>query len=293
CHEERGPARVYVIVRDGTASHGAVCELTRFFLLDCRRYATLTCVPKATNEWKEMNSRSAAQERISLAIGDWMHKLDEYPGWREWKLSQIGYTLRFDDEFMPTENISEEFKFSPEIQGEHDIITLYLELLSTANALRDVEWYFRRYPFSRAPVSRENHLRYCCEMYFGRFYQFRERLKKLSKAVNKTVPDNELDFSTFIKVFDQEFDREIRARHSVHHHEAFDEVAISRIALLELTDPSNSPETRKRLYQTHYRKTAKDWASRARLRSQKLDQFVEATADALLRVCPFLVDINR
>jgi len=230
-----------------------------------------------------------AQERISNAIRDWMHTLQEYPGWREWKRSQIGYTLNFDDDFMPPKEAIEEFKFSPKLELEHAVVTSYMELVSTANALRDVEWYFRRYPFSHAPVSRESHLRYCCEMYFGRFYQFRERLKKLSKAVKNAVSDHGLDFGKLIKRFDKEFDQEIRARHGIHHHEAFDEVAISRIALLELTDTSSGPQRGRKAYQTHYRKTANHWASRTRHNSKTLDQFVEAVADALLKVCPFLI----
>ncbi|SFK94387.1 hypothetical protein SAMN05444421_11149 [Celeribacter marinus] len=214
-----------------------------------------------------MPPSSTAQERISIAHRDWMHKLQEYPGWREWKRSHIGYTLNFDDEFMPPEKHAGDFKFSLEMELEHAVVTCYLELLSTANALRDVEWYFRRYPFSRAPVTRESHLKYCCEMYFARFYQFRERLKVLSKAVKSAVPNHGLDFGKFIKTFDKEFDPEIRARHGIHHHEAFDEVAISRIALLELSDPSDGRESRKRAYQSHYRKTANAWASRTKRRS--------------------------
>lgn len=241
----------------------------------------------------EMSTSSSAQERMSYAVGDWIHKMQAYPGWHEWKRSQIGYTLNFDDEFMHTEKFPEEFKFSLEIEREHAVLTLYLDLLSTANALRDVEWYFRRHPFSGAPVSRESHLRYVCEMYFGRFYQFRERLKGLSIAVKKLAPDHGLDFGKFIKTFDKEFDQEIRARHGIHHHVAFDEVAISRVALLELSGLSDESESRKRALQSHYRKTAKDWALRAKRRSETLDHYVEAVAEALLKTCPFLVAAER
>lgn len=235
-----------------------------------------------------MSPTRNSQEKISHAIGDWMKKIQVYPGWQEWKRSHIGYTLNFDDELMPPDKYVEEFKFAPEIELQHAVVTSYLELLSIANALSDVEWYFRRYPFSRAPVTRESHLIYSCEMYFARFYQFRERLKVLSKSVASAVPDHGLDFGKFIKRFDKEFDREIRARHGVNHREGFDDVAISRIALLELTDSDDARESRKREYQSHYRKTANEWALRTKNRSKTLDQFVEAVADGLLRVCPFL-----
>lgn len=235
-----------------------------------------------------MPTGNTAQERISNAIRDWMQKLQEYPGWGEWRRSQIRYMLNFDDEVRPPTQMREEFKFSPHLETEHAVVISYMELLSTANALRDVEWYFRRYPFSRAPVTRESHLRYCCEMYFSQFYQFRERLRVLSKAVKIAVPDHRLDFGKFIKAFDKEFARELRARNDVHHHEAFDDVAIARIALFELTDRGYVRDPRKREYQYHYRKAANQWASRTRRRSKTLDQFVEAVADALLKTCPFL-----
>jgi len=125
-------------------------------------------------------------------------------------------------------------------------------------------------------------------MYFGRFYQFKERLKNLSKAVKRAAPNNGLAFGKFIKTFDKEFEREIRARHEVHPHETFDDVAISRIALLELTDLSDRNEFESRAYQSHYRMTAKEWAARTKRRAEVLDQFVEAVAEALLKVCPFL-----
>lgn len=236
-----------------------------------------------------MTVNSNSQERISHAVREWMHKLNEYPGWEEWKRLHIGYTLNFDDNLMSTKKFSQEFKFSLEIEREHAVVALYLELLSTANALRDVEWYFRRYPFSRAPVSRESHLRYCCEMYFGRFYQFKERLKKLSKALKDAVPDHGLAFGQFIRAFEKEFEEEIKARNGVHHHEAFDEVAISRIALFELAGGFDGRNPRSHPVHAHYRRTANEWALRVKRRSKTLDQYVEALAEALLKSCPFLV----
>lgn len=221
-----------------------------------------------------------------------MQKLQNYPGWREWKRSQIGYTLNFDDESMPPPKEPEEFKFSPAMEAEHAVVISYMELLSTANALRDMEWYFRRYPFSRAPVTRESHLKYCCEMYFSRFYQFRERLKLLFKAIKSAAPNHDLEFGNFIKTFDKEFDQEIRARHSIHHLKAYDDLAISRIFLLELTDPPSVRESYKRAYQSNYRKTANEWALRTNRRSKALDVFIEAVADALLKTCSFLTVSN-
>ena len=160
-----------------------------------------------------------------------------------------------------------------------------MELLSTVNALKDVEWYFRRYPFSNAPVSRDSHLRYCCEMYFSRFYQFKERLKKLFEAFKLVTPDHKLNIGMFIKQFNEDFKQEINERNSLHHDVAFDAVDISRIALYEITGLSDSdPYTS----QSHYRKISKEWAARVRRRSEHLDVYVEAVAKTLLENCQFL-----
>lgn len=230
-----------------------------------------------------------AQSRLWSAITVWMKQLQEYPGWREWKRAHIGYTLRYGEDSSSQDVGVGDFELPPQLDAEHAVIMMYLELLSTVNALRDVEWYFRRFPFSGTPITREKHLRYCCEMYFGKFYQFKERLKNLSKAVQTAVPGNNLNFGGFIRAFEKEFRSEIKARNGVHHREAFDDVAISRVALLELLETSNSGSGRSQEYRSYYRKTENEWVSRIRRRADYLDKFVQAVAVALLRDCPFLL----
>lgn len=232
----------------------------------------------------------SARQRVSRAIRNWMIKLEDYPGWREWRKSRIGYTLHFDDEFMPPKQISEEFHFDPQVDAEHGVVTLYLSLLDTVSSLRDVEWYFRRYPFSGTPVSRYNHLMHCCELYFGRFYQFKEHLKNLFDAVKKAVPDHRLEIGRFIKQFDRNFTDEIRARHGVHHRERFEDIVISRVFLMESFAMSKPNGGWREEYLSHYRKAANVWAARVRRRADHLDLFIEAVAEALLKVCPFLDD---
>ena len=43
--------------------------------------------------------------------------------------------------------------------------------------LRQCEFYFRRYPFRGMPVSKADHIRNICEMYFAQFYVMRSRIK--------------------------------------------------------------------------------------------------------------------
>src|SRR3989339_49888 len=76
-----------------------------------------------------------ARDRMSRAIRNWMVKLNDDPSWREWKRSSIGYTLHFDDEFMPPKEMADEFKFSSEtVDAEHAVVTRYMALHDTANS---------------------------------------------------------------------------------------------------------------------------------------------------------------
>lgn len=247
-----------------------------------------SCVSVGEIYWRcELVAKNRAVERLYKSIGVWTRKLDDYPGWRDWKRGHIGYTLNYDNDFSSREMPSE-FEFTPEIEKEHKVLLSYLELHSTSIALGEVEWYFRRYPFAKTPVTREAHLRNCCEMYFGRFYEFREKLKKLSKATKSALPNNQLDFGRFIKEYDKSFNEELRARNSIHHHERFDDIGISRVAIFEVLGTTKRSSSALREDQYYYRKTVREWANRVRRRSELLDQYVEAIAEALLRECPFL-----
>ncbi len=72
-----------------------------------------------------------------------------------------------------------------------------------------------------------------CGMYFGRFYEFRERMKECFKAINKTRPKKQkLNVGQLVKAFDKAFDQEIRERNKVHHHARLDDIGIDNLFLL-------------------------------------------------------------
>jgi len=75
---------------------------------------------------------------MSLAIRHWMTGLEDYPGWREWQRSKIERVLYFDDELTSRGVAEDEFIFSPEMEAQHAVVTLYLSLQDTVHALRDV-----------------------------------------------------------------------------------------------------------------------------------------------------------
>lgn len=230
-----------------------------------------------------------AYNRMKAATDAWIARLNDYPGWREWNREKISRTLWFDDEFKSVAP-REDFIFSPEIDLQHAVVIQYLGLRLTVDSLRSTQYYFRRYPFRGLPVWKDEHLNNICEMYFSRFYEYRERAKKLLGAVNATNPTSKVHVGSFIKRFDKLFEAEIRERHSIHHHERFDDVAIHRVRLTQLMIDGDEVQRRiwGREHRNAYRKESSEWARRAATAADGLDKVTGVIAEGILQRCDFL-----
>lgn len=243
-------------------------------------------VPILTNGGVTMEETNRA--RMSNAIGAWLIKLEGLEGWREYRRIRLRHTLNFDDPFfMPDESLGD-FVFAPEIEQQHTIVTQYLGLEQTIEALRECEFYFRRYPFRDLPVSRHAHITNVCEMYFGRFYEFKERLKKYLNTIKAVCPHRTIDISKFVKLFEAVFEQELRARNRVHHHGRFEDIAIEKILVTDMASIGNTKDGWKRRHYAAYRRASVEWSERVRARSARIDDFLEATAEVSLTVCGFL-----
>jgi hypothetical protein len=231
------------------------------------------------------------RDAVSHAIRRWMIDLEAYPGWKEWRRGKFGHTLYFDDLSPSSSNAREaEFKFSDEIEREHELVIQYLGLQDTINSLKECEFYFRRYPFRGLPVSRHNHITNVCEMYFGRFYEFKERLKNYLGALGAVSPGHALDIGAFIKLFEKVFDQELRVRNRIHHRHRFEDIAIDRVFLTQALAAGEEDKGWRNEHLAAYRKLTNEWVGRVRRRGKKMDEFLEAVAHASLESCPFLSD---
>jgi len=229
------------------------------------------------------------RDLLRAAIRAWMLDLDHYPGWREWRRKRISSVLDFEDPAPPlSEKPEREFKFSDEVGKQHLVIMHYLELEVSIDSLKECEFYFRRYPFRGLPVTRQRHIANVCEMYFGRFYEFRERLKKHFGAMKAVAPTDNLDVGGFLKTFDKVFDSELRERHQVHHHRRFEDIGLDLILLTESAAVARLGEGWRKRHLAAYRKVASEWAQRVRRRGNKLDEFLEVVAAVTLSNCSFL-----
>jgi hypothetical protein len=218
-----------------------------------------------------------------------MIQLNDYPGWKDWVQVRIARTLYFDDAVQDSARLAteKEFVFPRELERQHAVVYQYLHLQQTVETIKECEYYFRRYPFRGLPISRASHLTNICEMYFGRFYEFKERMKKYFEAIKAVSPDHNLDIGKFIRQYERIFDGELRERHGVHHHSRFQDLGIDRVFLVEVTATGRDRiDTFANIVQ--YRKLAKEWTGRVRRRGEKIDEVLEAVADGTLRTCRFL-----
>jgi hypothetical protein len=229
------------------------------------------------------------RDRMTSAIAAWISRLETHPGWKEWKRQQFAHTLHFDETRWPLlDELENEFKFSEVVEGEHAVVIKYLALHETVRSLKDCEFYFRRYPFRGLPVTRHSHITNVCEMYFGRFYEFKERLKNYFDAIDSAVPEHGLDFGGFVKLFERTFDQELRARNYIHHHSRFEDLAIDRVFLTDSISMGLDEGGWRQAHFVAYRKFTREWAQRVVRRGEKMDEFLEAIARATLSSCRFL-----
>lgn len=229
-------------------------------------------------------------ERLLTAIHQWSAKLDSVPGWAKFKRESFRATISYDDPWPGDKPLrSGEFKLPPELDREHDLVMRFYTLVTSLQSLRDCEYYFRRYPFRGLPVFHHDHLRYVCEMYFSRLYEFSERLKNIAKAINANLPQGQtVDVGGLIKAFKKEFDPEIRARNNVHHHDRFDDIRFDNLAFLttaNLREKKKHIDDRRR---NSYRHAAREWSQRVRVRSNLVEKYLDCVALVILDNCSFL-----
>jgi hypothetical protein len=229
------------------------------------------------------------RNRMSNAIRVWMKNLEDVAGWKEWRRKRVHKTLQFADPFLTEpQTMESNFVFSDMIEKQHAVVIQYLGLQQTIESLKECEYYFRRFPFRGLPVTRYGHITNVCEMYFSRFYEFRERTKKYFEAVKTAAPNHSLEIGKFIKLFDKTFYQELRARNGVHHHSRFEDIAIDHLLLTESISLNGGDWGWKSEHMIAYRKLVGEWTQRVRDRGSKMDEFLEAIAAATLSACVFL-----
>jgi len=176
---------------------------------------------------------------------------------------------------------------TPAEDAKSTVIRHYMALLTVHEALGQTEFYFRRYPFFGLPVSKTEHLRNVCEMYFDRIAQFRDRVKNITKAIQRAAGQHDPRFGQLIKALDKAFDWELRQRNAAHHKKRFEYDATDQLGLIDLL--RSNPELAKVLPNstTIYRSETRLWVQRVKRRAGELEQVLELVAGYILEMPMF------
>lgn len=176
---------------------------------------------------------------------------------------------------------------NPTLKQQMRVLSGFINLCSMKTTIRTCEYYFKCYPFSGLPISRADHLRNICEMFFDRIVQFRDRLKATLNAIKNCSTSVEIPVGKLIKAFDRTFDSVIRLRNQVHHNERYNDHLIEQLSLIDLfshVDTSELPLPDEKIL---FRRAAKTWSKHVQNYSASIAVWCDTVAGLILDHCSF------
>lgn len=228
-----------------------------------------------------------AQEDLWPRITAWLDKYVEYEGFKEWKQKQIINTIIAG--LAPGSELDlQDFVLPAEVVREHEIVTGYIDVQRCLLNIRECEHYFRRYPFRGQNISRESHLKTCCELFFGRVYQFRERWLKQLKRIDRRTKPKGLPIGSWRKQFESRFSAILAARHEHNHNADYSDIQIEAVGIGDLLSMSNPELEHLKLSPSAYRRITKYWVQQVRAASDQLEVFLGLLAVLMAARCAFL-----
>jgi hypothetical protein len=183
---------------------------------------------------------------------------------------------------------------SPQQRCEANIIEGFIGLYTQVETIRECQYYFRRYPFRGLHFSRAKHLTNCCEMYFDRIVQFRDRMKTLLNAIKRAAPQAPVPVARMLRLFDKIFAFEIRNRNHTHHHGRFDTDEIRQLGLIHiLSVGERTANFSAGIEDDLFRKAARGWVKSIQQAVDLVEQFVDQAALIILDVCEFVQPLRE
>lgn len=239
--------------------------------------------------------QDAADKALNV-IGFWSTKMLEVPGFADWKKKDLGYLIMDGEPCRGDADAGiENFTLPLEMARITDPLSKFVQLYLTWRALADTEFYFRRYPFRDLQVTRAVHLRYTCENYFSRIYEFKERMSECLNAIN-IVLENKIKIGKITKMYKRDFDLELKNRNIIHHHNQFQETVLERMGLADLMGRSHHGDLERSVWQNMERKAYQDskkyWVGRVKSTSKRMRVYLNFVAQLIVDRQEFQVTDN-
>lgn len=221
------------------------------------------------------------------AIGRWIKTHRSRP--EDWAFARKRLRFALAE---PIEKVDppDDLVLPPEIEEQNNLILAFLELCQALSVMEQTEYYFRRYPFRNTPVSKYDHMRNTCELFFNMVYVVRERIKKTLNLTRATGAKPDIDVGAFLKLYDREFAAELKARNISTHQQRFNDVELERIWITHTIHYMDESKLKgwDAEHQVAYRSFQRQWAERARRRSKAAKRFVDAVAKGIMVHSEFL-----
>lgn len=240
-------------------------------------------VKQSNPSWPEREFPYAAQLRVN--IPKWVIANLSAPEFTEFQRKRLEYVL-----FNHLTDDLPDFTLAPEIAKEHAVITAVFGVFTSHKTLSQCEYYFRRFPFREAVISRDDHLQNICEFYLSCFYVMKNRIKTTLNNLKIACPSCKLRVGNFVKAFEKEFDDELHARNQINHRKPLDDIGITRISITGMLSGNEDPHNKMWRFQhvTAYKRFSKEWSLRARSRALRMQVFIEALSAGILTEAAFL-----
>jgi hypothetical protein len=234
-----------------------------------------------------MDTKHPKTSELLAAIAVWSRPLIGHPAFGQLARAKIGSAFDWEDDFPERNDRIREVVLPEPLATQHDAVMRFYNLWTAAERLKQVEFYFRCYPFRNGQVDHHEHLENICGMFFGGFYIFEERLKVYLTVLNKASSPRRIDVGRALKLYRNRFKIELRQRHDGTHVEPFDDVSIQAVMLRGIREQYSDPRNR-RVVTNAYRKASREWAGRAKSRAANVASFLEGVAAATLDIAIFL-----
>lgn len=234
------------------------------------------------------SSSQEAQRELRSRISDWLTEVLEFPGYREWKNRQLMQTLL--EGHLPGEDFDPipDFKFPAPFENQIEIVQGYHSILTALAHIRECEFYFRRYPFAGKGVSREAHLRTCCELFLSRVYQFKERWERQLKWLDRRTKPKDLPLSALQEEFKRRFGHLLKERNKLHHQDAYSDVQVNAVGLGDILSTFEDRTEWLKVSRSSYLRIRQGWVKTVKNTVYQLDLFVGLVAELMLSRCRFL-----
>jgi hypothetical protein len=229
-----------------------------------------------------------SQRVLQNRIGQWLTQIIEYPGYGEWKNKQLMQTLL--EGLIPDMEYDSppDFDFSADVKQQVDLVQGYHAIISTMHGVRECEFYFRTYPFRGKNISREAHLRTCCELFLSRVYQFKKRWLRQLKWLGRRTQPKGLSIKSLEEDFDARFGKLVAERNKIHHEQEYSDIQTQALGLGDLLSVTQGTPDWMRVSRGSYLRIRRGWVKTVRNTADQLDLFVGVVATLMLTRCRFL-----